>query len=257
MFDFTKAWDCNKKCLTCTNFAYDLEHELLRYTPELVGLGEGEEDLLGPLKLDYSLLTDAVSLAHDSYLSGDWTYDDLHAYLRLHCIKKEACDSILLHADKCKEYQDIIGDPRSSQELKMAVEQQKQNKPHLYEPWSLPALWTRGTDLDQHPDVPMHLLCLGVVKTLIIRIQIWMSKKCKESPFVRQMKGRLESIDALKLSWLKVLPYKGGKFGGWVSENYLSLSRILKWFYSLLHKISPDSIPWVEPARPQKERVDW
>ena len=37
------------------------------------------------------------------------------------------------------------------------------------------------------------------------------------------MKGMLESIHELDLSWLPIL--------GWISENYLAMSRLLGWFY--------------------------
>jgi hypothetical protein len=41
----------------------------------------------------------------------------------------------------------------------------------------------------------------------------------------------LESIQKLGLSWCKCIAYKSGNLGGWVSENYLSLARVLPWFY--------------------------
>ena len=68
------------------------------------------------------------------------------------------------------------------------------------------------------------------------------------------MKGMLESIQELGLCWCPILPYKGGKFGGWVSENYLTMSRLLKWFYGVLDDIAPDEAPWTEP---QRSTTDW
>jgi hypothetical protein len=35
--------------------------------------------------------------------------------------------------------------------------------------------------------------------------------------------------------------YKAGKFGGWVSENYLAVSRLLTWLYSCIDNIAPDA----------------
>ena len=96
----------------------------------------------------------------------------------------------------------------------------------------------------------MHLLFLGIVKTTMLRIQQWMSNKRKMAPFVRAMKKQFYSLDKLKLSWIKVLPHKAGKFGGWISENYLAISRLLKWFYSSLALIASDPAPWQEPNKP-------
>jgi hypothetical protein len=100
----------------------------------------------------------------------------------------------------------------------------------------------------------MHLLCLGIVKLLMFRVERWMTKKHKGKPFVRQMKGMLESVQELNLSWCPILPYKGGRFGGWVSGNFLSMSRLMCWFYSGLDEIVADEEPWTEPAGPAK---DW
>ncbi len=41
----------------------------------------------------------------------------------------------------------------------------------------------------------------------------------------------------------------GTKFVGWVSENYLGMARIMRWFYSLLPAVQDDP-PYVEPCRP-------
>ena len=149
-----------------------------------------------------------------------------------------------MHAEKCREYQEIMDEnSTSSDSLKAAVSQEKNRRAHLYEPWPLPAVWKRGVHLYQHPDVPMHLLCLGVVKSVILQVDKWMTKSCKGAPFVKHMMGMLESIHELGLCWCPILPYKGGKFGGWVSENYLTMSRLLKWFYSVLDEIAPDAEP--------------
>ena len=88
----------------------------------------------------------------------------------------------------------------------------------------------------------------------MLRVQAWMSNKRKASPFVREMEQYIRSLEELKLTWIKILPYKGGRFGGWVSENYLAMSRIMKWFYSILDRLASDKDPWVEPAhKPQNQ----
>jgi hypothetical protein len=79
-----------------------------------------------------------------------------------------------------------------------------------------------------------------------------MSNKRKHKAFIREIEPYMKSIDDLKLTWMKLLPYKGGRFGGWVSENYLAMSRIMKWFYSILDRLASDKAPWVEPVdKPQ------
>ena len=51
----------------------------------------------------------------------------------------------------------------------------------------------------------------------------------------------MPEIIALNLPWCKLLAYgTSGKFGGWVSENYLAFSRLFKWFYYKSIKSLPD-----------------
>jgi hypothetical protein len=43
----------------------------------------------------------------------------------------------------------------------------KKRFPRKYKQWMYPAAWIRGVNIEQHIDVPMHLLFLGVVKTTV------------------------------------------------------------------------------------------
>ena len=100
------------------------------------------------------------------------------------------------------------------------------------------------------PDKLQENDSLNVFIATMLRIQQWMCNKQKMNPFVRAMKSHFQSIDKLKLLWMKTLEYKAGKFGGWVSENYLGISRLLKWFYfTSLDLIASDTAPWIEPNK--------
>jgi hypothetical protein len=254
LLDESQPWEAGIHCPDCTSFAMDPFHPKFVVEPEEdfpFALMPGE--MLAPLRLSYHLLANAVTNSHDFLVSGVWNEDEATAYLKWHCIKTKSLKAIIMHADYCREYDTIMNNPLSTAVEKAAADREKERYPDLYARWPLPSLWQRGVLLDQSPDVPMHLLFLGVVKTTMLRIQQWMSNKRKMEPFVRAMKTQFESLDKLKLSWIKTLPYKAGKFGGWVSENYLAISRLLKWFYSSLDLIASDDIPWVEPERePEK-----
>jgi hypothetical protein len=191
LFDRTRSWVC-RDCEDCTNFAYDLNHPLL----QIPAVDDGPEELRHPglTELDYQMLSDAASLAHEMYVDGLWTAPEVQQWLKLHCIKEATGKLLLRHADKCKEYQDIMGDPQSPALLKAAVTMEKERNPSLYAPWPHPAVWARGVQLFPHPDIPMHLLCLGTGKLLLLRIDRWLTKKHKATPFLREVKGLLESI---------------------------------------------------------------
>jgi hypothetical protein len=91
------------------------------------------------------------------------------------------------------------------------------------------------------------------VKTVVQRVETWMSNKGKSTPFVDETQEVLSGIEDLNLSWCKVQPFTGGKFGGWVSENFLGLSRLLKWLYSRLDEVASDKEPFVQPDLPLKK----
>jgi len=85
----------------------------------------------------------------------------------------------------------------------------------------------------------MHLLFLGVIKTVMQNIQEWMVERNKGSAFIQYSNDKLESMNQLGLDWCKCLPYKTGKLGRWVSENYLAAARLISWFYGpILESIS-------------------
>jgi hypothetical protein len=115
----------------------------------------------------------------------------------------------------------------------------------------MPSFWTRDVPLKSQIDVPMHLIFLGVVQGISGFIHSWLRKHGKFANFMRLAEGRLNPLVKFKLSWLKMLPYKGDRLGGWVSENYVSFSRIMTWFYLILDELKADEEPYKDPERPQ------
>ena len=193
-------------CTECTNWVTDDNNVLLRYSPpnnypEMELHSNGK---LAPLHLKYDLLKRAVSLTATNIENGTWDKGVARAYLHVHGLNKKAIDGILRGG------------------------------------WEFPALWTRGVELSQHIDVPLHLFFLGVVRTCIHMVHDWMTKRHKSASFIRYTKNTLESIQKLGLSWCKCIAYKSGTLGGWVSENYLALARLLPWFYGSIDTIAED-----------------
>jgi hypothetical protein len=132
-------------------------------------------------------------------------------YLRYHCIRTLTIEAIMLHADNCKQYREVMEDPDATAEEHLAVIAETNKDPILWVPWPIPAFWRRGVDLVQHPDVPMHLLFLGVVKTMVQRVETWTSNKGKSTPFVQETQDILSGIEDLNLScWCKVQPFSEG-----------------------------------------------
>ena len=111
-----------------------------------------------------------------------------------------------------------------------------------YVPWRIPALWARaGATLDQHLDVPMHLLFLRITKTVVSSmVQVWMLGRSKKAAFLRYANAAMSLPIRLGLDWCKAIPFGGGKLGGYVAENYLAVAtRLCRWFFLPIHLIAP------------------
>ena len=105
--------------------------------------------------------------------------------------------------------------------------------------------------LDQHIDVAMHLIFLGVVKTCISMVQEWTKTRRKHAAFLRYVSGSLEEIQILGMDWCRCVAYKTGKLRSWVSENYLGVSRVLHWLYCCIDDIAADEV-FETPLRNQR-----
>ena len=242
-------------CNNCVNWDTCASSGLLDFSPppnypisELVQPNKK----LRPLRITYDSLREAVEKSHEKIVSGSWTADNANAYLWVHGINIEARKEILEAATNERSFNALFNEQDSRREEFDAICRLKEQDPNLYKRWEFPALWSRGTQLSQHVDVIMHLVFLGVVRATIKRIEDWMKSKGKFEGFVKYVRGKLESVQSLGLGWCKALPYTTGNFGGWVSENYLALARLLPWFYSSVPLINDVPPPYVEPPGPPK-----
>lgn len=183
---------------------------------------------LRPFKITYPSLKRAIDYAHDSFCNHGWSHAQCVSYLQVEGLDDKYIDHILEHSSRCLSLAIAKQQPAKYADL---LEHARQ-RPHLYQKGKYCAAWERSTiQLHLHPDVIMHLLFLGVVKTIIQRIQSWLAAQLKLSSFIRSTEGYLDPFQAMTIDWLPILPYNAGKLGGWVSENLLAFSRLMPWFY--------------------------
>ena len=94
----------------------------------------------------------------------------------------------------------------------------------------------------------MHLLFLGVVKAVFLRVGTWAGKVGRGSGFAATARDLLTRVEVLKLQWLTFnVKTFGGKWGGWVSEKFQSLARISLWVYGPLLLVK--DVPFVTPDK--------
>jgi hypothetical protein len=101
--------------------------------------------------------------------------------------------------------------------------------------YKVPPPWYDNNELSIFVDVPMHLLMLGVTKSVMLKIGKWLCNYNLNSMFLTMSNDVLRSIKSLNIEWCKILKYpRTDKTGGWVSENFSAMGRLGIWFYSNL-----------------------
>jgi hypothetical protein len=80
-------------------------------------------------------------------------------------------------------------------------------------PLPIPSLFTRGVPLHAFTDTPMHLILLGIGKTVFFRIMTWSARRGCKKVFVAIAKSLMEDINPLKLPWLTLHKGQVGQLG--------------------------------------------
>lgn len=212
--------------LDCLNWETDGScYKKPKSYPSDIDVGENG---LRSKKLTYETLSAAVEKTIDSMLRQRlrWTKTAATSYLSSEGINGDLMEKIFKHVQK----------------KKAAINANKTDLPI----WSSPILWRRGVSLSCHLDVPMHLVFLGIVKSTITTINEWISSHGWNLIVESRTNITLDNIKSLNLNWCRSIPlWRTGSSrqlstSGWVSENYLAMTRLTAWYYSeLIYKVTP------------------
>jgi len=254
-------------CTDCLNWSTDVESCLLDICPPdnypPCGVFLTENGKIRPIRITYDTLKCAVATTHQNIAEGTWSIDNGKSYLLVSGLNTEAINQVLLHAGNARLYNRLYNCRESDLEKYEKISRVKSANPDLFQHWEFPSLWSRGVELSQHIDVVMHLLFLGVIKTSVKSVEYWLKSRGRYDAFLKSMDSVLESVQSLCLGWCKALPYRGGTFGGWVSENFLCIARLLPWVYSRLPQVAADPAVYTDPDdKPmskwtKKENIAW
>jgi hypothetical protein len=109
------------------------------------------------------------------------------------------------------------------------IQEEKELFPTKYSKPKTPSLWNRDLLLRLFVDTPMHLLFLGIAKSVFGKISLW-SARCGGGPAFKKVGiNLLNDIEELKLQWLTFNANIFDSWGGWESEKFQVLSRIARW----------------------------
>jgi hypothetical protein len=237
-----------KSCIYCTNWSMDVDTSLLDFAapadyPE-EELSEG--NVLRPKKLSYSVLISAVAKAREKLEKGYWSFSNAEAFLGLFCITKSTISDLLEASLYRRQLNEDDADALVTRNLLT-------EHPDYFVDKALPPLWTRKSELSNHVDVPMHLIFLGVVKATITMIKDWIKVRGHNQGYQKYANQALAGFPFVQ--WCVVNSFSGEKLGGWVSENYLAFSRLLKWFYCNCNDLFAEKDPYSDPPGDHKKWV--
>ena len=122
----------------------------------------------------------------------------------------------------------------------------------------LPSTWFSATDhVKMFIETPMHLIFLGVTKTLGFVLKKIITQVTSYASFHRA-NHPMEQIRNINVEWVKALPFGSSKnpFGPWVSENLLAYARIFKSVYFSLALLIPEDAECMDDEVTREDILD-
>lgn len=242
----------NGTCEKCVKWNIDSKHTLMKYAaPENFPIGVLETDEnhnIKPFKLSYDILSRNISKVFHNITNGNWSMKQAKCLLNVLCISHVAQRDILSHAKNEFEFRQLSNNQFIYPRRYMNVLKEKNKYPKLFQEWNIPSLWTRDIPMNRTSDAIMHLIFLGIEKTVNRDITKFLLYNEKQSLYSREVDSLLTEILSLSIShWCDMLPYHDGHFSNWISDNHLGMSRLGSWFYTSLKKVMTN---YKEPLEP-------
>ena len=228
---------CNSlySCKTCMNWEFygDNKNLLLFEPPNKYPMDcdKLHNNKLQPQMLTSELLLKVCKTTHEKVSKGYWSISEGDAYLKVHGLNDDLRQNII----ECAENMFLMSNLEGMEtKHRTYILSDQQKNPEKYQRYPLPRVWSPPMGIELFADAPMHLLFLGIMKDVHRMTMKWCSTLNIESSTIRQISRYFNMLFDMKLDWLKIIPIGGSIFSGWVSENWLALSRISKWVYSIV-----------------------
>lgn len=253
----------NLKCDRCLNWDFMCGSPNAEFLPDDNHPEFQPGQKMAPKLMRAIDLQDRVVEIHHKISSGEWNVKQGLVVAKYAGLNDKASTEITGRAMKaCNLKKSIAGIQEAEDNGLPALEchldmlLHAERNPEEYQQWPCPAIW-RHQALNLFIDAIMHLFFLGVVKTIMKKIQAWLTLQRTNSAFIRKTLDNLDSVAELRLDWIKLQPYKGDKFGSWNSENYMGFSRIMLWAYSEIYSLKKEDTPGPPEHLPvEKWKVD-
>lgn len=242
-------------CIKCSAWMYNMNNKLLSYKPDkdYPAFMTNDEGEIHPQQITKKKLETAITFVHDEIQKGALNNAKAKSILKYNGINREAQEMIVECANNYKKLFDAYNNKTNDPDTYISIQEDYRDEPIKFQKYTLPSAWYHFPDLNAHVDVPMHLLMLGVVKSVMLKIGIWLRFRSQKTMFLTMANNILGGVKALNVEWCKILQYPTtDKFGGWISENFLAMTRLGNWFYSLLDYL-PETEIYIDPETPHNK----
>lgn len=220
---------------------------------------KGTEVYVQPFRATYDGMRAAIQEAHFGYRDYNWSVAMATEFLKVELFNNAAIAKFFKYAENAKAYRIVTEETDESHVIdpayKESILRAHQKSPASFEPMPLPSVCSRpGVPLSSHIEGFMHLTALGVDKKSCCRIIKVLKSMNANEEFVRTTAKRLLPVMALKLEWLKVMPYSGKKFHGWNAINWLAFARLTPWFYQNYDEVERQKVEVELPSEDVQEK---
>lgn len=202
---------------------------------------------LKTFRITYKSMKAAIECAHAGYCEKGWTTENCSTFLKTEGLNQDIITRFQEHAERAKVLKEAVG------ALQAILKKEQEQDPAAFERMPNPPQWERpGLELSDNIEAVMHEVFLGVVKQVMKLIQILLTRRSKNEAFLRLVQKQLAPLLEMTSDWLKLRQYKGGKFPGLISENFLAYARIAGWMYQNVDKAMPDRNIHKDAPPPEK-----
>ena len=250
-------------CTKCTSWAIDPSQDLLAFRPmkdypkdELPDNG-----FLPVLKFTFPKLLIAYGYSYQKLFTKQWKPQHYFAYLAYHGISNQTGEQVVLAVREKWNIQDILQSDKTKPEkntLLLSIDKKEyldysdaQLEVYYSTPPPPPPTWVSGYSFDCLTPSVMHNLFLNVAKNIMKKVSELLKLFGLNEKFKAFANTATTKLAMVKCRWLPVIPWRFK--GGYVSENWLALVHVIKYFTSGAVVLLRD-YQYVEPTR---EKSKW
>ena len=266
-------------CMQC----HDWDFDNMQYTiPRGYPASDSESPDNGMLpfkKITFESLLAATKLSHEKIVNGQWSVSQARCFLATEGVGSHLVDRLISQATKCKKFfkerdracarLEKMRQPLNEKNAEIrdaTLKKFSSDECNKHTMLPAPSSWKYpNTSMPEWVETIMHQLFLGVTKsTFQDFINVWLRCNRKFTSFVNRVNPALAAIKNMTLDFCKAETITAsGKFGKYVSENYLAYARLCKWIHSNLAEMQQLDRVYADPKDKAvsdytvKEARDW